>query len=79
MEDLEKSDLNQKYSLAKLREMFTVADLAKFAKYTPAPDENERSYITVAEFVEATKPVEEPEKEENDTVEKELTEEKQNE
>jgi hypothetical protein len=61
LRDLENSDLKQKYSLIKLQEMFTVADLAKFAKYVPAPDENERSYITVLQFVEATKPAVEPE------------------
>ncbi len=78
LHDIESADLNQKYPLIKLREMFTAADLAKFAKYTPTPDENERSYITVAEFVEATKPIEEPE-DDNETVEeKTSTEEKQN-
>lgn len=82
LQDIEKVDLSQKYPLIKLREMFTIADLAKFAKYTPAPDENERAYITVAEFVEATKPVEESKEEDSNVVdkaeEKASTEEKQN-
>ncbi|MDR0661460.1 MAG: hypothetical protein LBG19_11905 [Prevotellaceae bacterium] len=72
--DLEGSELSQKYPLIKLRDMFTVADLAKFAKYTPAPDENERAYITVIEFVEATKPLDGPgEVEKNEKADEEIS------
>ena len=39
----------------KLRETFYVSDLAKFAKYTPQPDENETSMSNVYLFVEKTK------------------------
>jgi hypothetical protein len=39
----------------KLREMFYISDLAKFAKYTPQPDENEMSLSNVYHFVEKTK------------------------
>lgn len=80
IQDIEKSDLSQKYPLVKLREMFTVSDLAKFAKYTPAPDENERCYITVAEFIEATKPLEKVENTEESEAETQDTslEEQQN-
>ncbi len=39
----------------KLREMFYISDLAKFAKYTPQPDENEMSLANVYLFVERTK------------------------
>lgn len=78
LQDIENTDLTQKYPLVKLAEMFTVADLAKFAKYTPAPDENERSYITVAEFVEATKPAETPEEQEETEEGKPVEEEQKN-
>ncbi len=39
----------------KLREVFYVSDLAKFAKYTPQPDENETSLTNIYSFVERTK------------------------
>jgi hypothetical protein len=38
----------------KLREMFFISDLAKFAKYTPQPDENEMSLSNIYTFVEKT-------------------------
>lgn len=76
--DLENSDIKQKYPLVRLYEMFSIADLAKFAKYTPAPDENERSFITIAEFVESTKPAEEPEEEDKDAEENITAEKQQN-
>lgn len=39
----------------KLREVLYISDLAKFAKYTPQPDENEASMGSVYLFVEKTK------------------------
>ncbi len=43
--------------LDSLRTVFTVADLTKFAKYTPLPDENINSMTISEQFVEKTKPV----------------------
>ena len=66
LDQLEGSELERKYPLAKLVELFSLSDLAKFAKYIPAPDENERAYLTVAEFVEATKPAADSETDSDD-------------
>jgi hypothetical protein len=41
--------------------LLETADFVKFAKVRPLPDENIRSYNMVHDFVEKTKPVEEPE------------------
>ncbi|MBE6319749.1 MAG: hypothetical protein E7075_02165 [Bacteroidales bacterium] len=43
-----------------LREMLTLADLVKFAKWTATPDENEKSLRSAYTFVKETTPVEEP-------------------
>ena len=43
-----------------LREMLTLADLVKFAKWTATPDENENSLRSAYTFVKETTPVEEP-------------------
>ena len=43
-----------------LREMLTLADLVKFAKWTATPDENEKSLRSAYIFVKETTPVEEP-------------------
>ena len=44
-----------------IRQMLETADFVKFAKQQPLPDENVRAYAVVDDFVERTKPVEEPE------------------
>jgi len=50
-------------SIEAMQGMLRVADLVKFAKYTPDLDQNEQSYHTAYHFVEDTKPVEaEPQK-----------------
>ncbi|MCL2561036.1 MAG: hypothetical protein FWE10_01760 [Rikenellaceae bacterium] len=41
-----------------LRWILTTADLAKFAKFTPTPEENETAYTNAYYFVENTKPTE---------------------
>jgi len=43
-----------------LRTVFTVADLTKFAKYNPVPEENETSIRLSEQFVEKTKHEPEP-------------------
>ncbi len=52
-----------------MEKLFGIADLAKFAKYKPLPDENDFAWKKAYEFVEKTKPVEKSEadgeKEEN--------------
>jgi hypothetical protein len=45
----------EKSLVNKLREVFFVSDLAKFAKYAPQPDENEMSLNNIYLFVEKTK------------------------
>jgi hypothetical protein len=39
----------------KLRELLSVADLVKFAKYQPMTDDNEKALVTAQEFVDETK------------------------
>jgi hypothetical protein len=41
-----------------MEQLFGIADLAKFAKYKPLPDENDFALKKAFEFVEKTKPVE---------------------
>lgn len=48
-------DLNDKALIVKLREMLSVADLAKFAKFSPTPDQNEQAYFDTYFYVEETK------------------------
>ena len=43
-----------------LREMLTLADLVKFAKWTATPDENEKSLRSAYTFVKETTPINEP-------------------
>ncbi len=43
-----------------MRQILEVADFVKFAKVRPLPDDNIKSYNSAMEFVENTKPVEEP-------------------
>lgn len=49
---------------AELSQLFRVADFVKFAKVQPMPDDNVRSFNVVKEFIEETKPVEQPEEQE---------------
>ncbi|SFW38705.1 hypothetical protein [Chitinophaga sancti] len=50
----------------RLRDLLTIADLAKFAKLTPTPEEHERALSQAFEIVEWTKPAVEKAKEGND-------------
>ena len=52
------SDKKEQYE--SLREMLTLADLVKFAKWTATPDENEKSLRSAYTFVKETTLVEEP-------------------
>jgi hypothetical protein len=53
--ELKKSGFRDEASYNILREVLTEADLVKFAKYAPLPDENERNFSLSREFVEHTK------------------------
>ncbi|WP_298063725.1 hypothetical protein [uncultured Rikenella sp.] len=44
----------------KLRELFSLADLVKFAKMAPAPEDNEQAYFDAYFYVEETKEIPEP-------------------
>ncbi|MBR5717223.1 MAG: hypothetical protein IKX59_11600 [Bacteroidales bacterium] len=56
---------SQKASLANLKQILSIADLVKFAKYHPFADENQLSFVNSRMFVEQTKKeeIESPEKE----------------
>lgn len=45
--------------VAEVRELFELSDLAKFAKFQPLGDQNQRSMLIAKSFVEKTKPLEE--------------------
>lgn len=49
----------QKEQYQKLEKMLRLADLVKFAKWSPTPDENEISLLAAYNFVKETKPTEE--------------------
>lgn len=49
----------QKEQYQKLEKMLRLADLVKFAKWQPTPDENEVSLLSAYNFVKETKPTEE--------------------
>lgn len=49
---------SQKASLANLKQILTMADLVKFAKFEPMADENQLSYMNSKMFVEQTKKAE---------------------
>lgn len=49
------SEHNSDKLISKLKELFTLADLVKFAKWTPSPEENEQAYYTAYYYVEETK------------------------
>ncbi len=51
--------------IEEMRQVFNLADLAKFAKYKPVPEENDYVLKKAIDFVEATKPVEKQEEETN--------------
>lgn len=57
LDDLAKWEIPEKL-FANLREILSVADLVKFAKFTPEGDENETAYTNAYYFVENTKPTE---------------------
>lgn len=44
----------------KLRELFSLADLVKFAKLAPAPEDNEQAYFDAYFYIEETKEIPEP-------------------
>lgn len=48
---------DQKELYEKLRKMLQLADLVKFAKWQPTPDENETALLAAYQFVKETKPV----------------------
>lgn len=51
----------QKSSLSNLKQVLQLADLVKFAKYKPFPDENQLSFMNARMFVEQTKFVQQSE------------------
>ncbi|NPA36260.1 MAG: hypothetical protein GXO47_05370 [Chlorobi bacterium] len=55
LEAMKKVDLNDREVLDKLQQILELADLVKFAKFKPLPDENELSMINALFFVNQTK------------------------
>lgn len=53
-------NVNDERLKEKLRELFGLADLVKFAKMTPSPDDNEQAYFDAYFYVEETKEIPEP-------------------
>lgn len=49
---------SQKASLSNLKQILSIADLVKFAKYQPFADENQLSFMNAKMFVEQTKKIE---------------------
>lgn len=49
-----------------ISKVLEIADFVKFAKVRPMPSDNTAAFINAVQFVEDTKPTEEPEKDEND-------------
>ena len=49
-------DIIEKSTLIKLSDMFSLADLVKFAKLEPDPNENENSWTVAYDFVKNTMP-----------------------
>lgn len=64
LEELLELTMSQKSSYNNLKEVLQMADLVKFAKYEPLPDENQMVFMNSRLFVEQTKEsvVEEPKK-----------------
>lgn len=52
--------VNDERLCAKLRDLFRLADLVKFAKLAPAPEDNEQAYFDAYFYVEETKEIPEP-------------------
>ena len=55
LEELRELTMTQKSSYNNLREVLQMADLVKFAKYEPVPDENQLVYMNTRLFIEQTK------------------------
>ncbi len=55
LEELLELTMTQKSSYNNLKEVLQMADLVKFAKYEPLPDENQMVYMNARLFVEQTK------------------------
>ncbi len=53
-------EVNDERLREKLRELFSLADLVKFAKMAPAPEDNEQAYFDAYFYVEETKELPEP-------------------
>lgn len=53
-------NVNDERLREKLRELFGLADLVKFAKMAPSPDDNEQAYFDAYFYVEETKELPEP-------------------
>jgi len=49
------ADINNERLKQKLRELFSLADLVKFAKLAPSPEDNEQAYYDTYFYVEETK------------------------
>lgn len=68
LDELYELSESQKASLNNLRQILQLADLVKFAKYKPLPDENQLSFMNSRMFVEQTKKVEIEEPQNNESV-----------
>lgn len=55
-----RSNADTRMTADDMRAVLSIADFVKFAKVRPLPDDNVRAYSRAREFVEKTKPVEEP-------------------
>lgn len=71
---LKGSGFNDNRLFSKLNEILDLADLVKFAKFKPLPQENETSLLDAYIFINETKPVEKPQPVEGKVVESSETE-----
>ena len=55
LEELIELTISQRSSYSNLKEVFQIADLVKFAKYEPLPDENQLVFMNSRLFIEQTK------------------------
>lgn len=62
MKVLQKNEVTR-MSNARMKQILEIADMVKFAKVRPLPDDNFRAFTEATQFVEETKPVETPENE----------------
>lgn len=53
-------EVNDEHLREKLRELFGLADLVKFAKMAPGPEDNEQAYFDAYFYVEETKEIADP-------------------